>query len=162
MQRAQCRCVPPNKASCRRAQLVWRLWGLGFNLRQGLRGPDDRSSRERSPQKHTPARRSMNDQGAKQKVILQRIEAAEDALARAKQYLETGAHEHWHGFRALFAPKQRSGIDLPPHPAWIRNVFVPRVEKVLDEAERALEQVNRKGRDEYAKAKVRLEADPHV
>jgi len=96
----------------------------------------------------------MNAQSAKKKVIRERIAAAEDALARAKQYLETGANQHWHGFRALFVPKQRNGIELPPHPDWVRNVFVPRVEKVLVEAERALEQLSRKASSRAARVRA--------
>ncbi len=90
--------------------------------------------------------RSMNAQIAKSKTVLDRIAAAEDALARAREYLATGAHQHWPGFRALFAPKQRNGIELPPHADWVRNVFIPRMEKVLVEAERAMEKLSRKAR----------------
>ena len=86
----------------------------------------------------------MDAQSAKSKTVRDRIAAAEDALARAKEYLATGAHQHWPGFRALFVPKQRNGIELPPHADWVRNVFIPRKAKVLAEAERALEQLSRK------------------
>ncbi len=88
----------------------------------------------------------MNALSAKTKPIRDRIATAEEALARAREYLATGAHQHWHGFRALFAPKQRNGVELPPHPDWVRNVFIPRAEKLLVEAESALEQLSRKAR----------------
>ena len=78
---------------------------------------------------------------AKQKAVLERIKRLEDEIAKGREYLETGAHAEWHGFRALFAVKARGGTALPPHPDWVRNVFLPRREKDLRQAEKALEKL---------------------
>ena len=56
--------------------------------------------------------------------------------------METGAHADWHGFRPLFEPKLRDGKELPPHKDWVRNVFIPRLEKELSQSERALERIS--------------------
>ena len=59
-------------------------------------------------------------------------------MARAHEYLETGKHAHWHGFRALFSTKVRDGEELPPHKDWVKNVFIPNTESALKQAERVL------------------------
>ncbi|MEM7624631.1 MAG: hypothetical protein AAF333_03270 [Planctomycetota bacterium] len=74
----------------------------------------------------------------KRKAILARIESLEAAIAKSKEYLETGKHADWSLFQPLFTPKVRDGQRLPPHKDWIRNVFLPRTEKALDRAERLL------------------------
>ena len=66
------------------------------------------------------------------------------ALARGRAYLESGAHANWEGFRALFAPKIKDGKQLPPHKDWVRNVFLPRMEKALNRSEAALERLDHK------------------
>ena len=76
----------------------------------------------------------------KRKVILKRIQRHEDALTRAKEFLETGAHADWHGFRALFAQKFKDSRVAPPHRDWIKNVFIPNCEKAIHKAERKLDQ----------------------
>ena len=76
----------------------------------------------------------------KKKAILERIKSHEDALTKAHEYLETGAHSDWHGFRALFAPKIRDGKNVPPHRDWVKNVFIPRCEKTIRKAEKTLDQ----------------------
>jgi hypothetical protein len=76
----------------------------------------------------------------KKKAILERIKSHEDALTRAHEYLETGAHADWHGFRALFTPKIKDGREAPPHRDWVRNVFIPNCEKAMHKAERKLDQ----------------------
>lgn len=43
---------------------------------------------------------------AKRKAILDRIESLEDAIARAREYLECGKHADWRGFRPLFVRKR--------------------------------------------------------
>ena len=76
----------------------------------------------------------------KKKAILERIKSNEEALTRAREYLETGAHSDWYGFRALFAPKTKDGVAVPPHRDWVRNVFIPNCEKAIHKAERTLDQ----------------------
>ena len=79
---------------------------------------------------------------AKRKAILDRIESLEQAIGRAKEYLERDMHVHWSGFRPLFVRKRRDGKELPPHKDWVRNVFLPRMEKALTRAEKLLERLN--------------------
>ena len=76
----------------------------------------------------------------KKKAILERIESHEDALTRAYEYLETGAHSDWPGFRAFFTPKHKDGKEVPPHRDWVKNVFIPNYEKAIHKAERKLDQ----------------------
>lgn len=76
---------------------------------------------------------------AKKKAMLDRIKHLEDAITKGQKYLETGEYAHWHGFRPLFAGKLQDGKTLPPHKDWVRNVFLPRYEKALDNAYRKLE-----------------------
>ena len=78
---------------------------------------------------------------SEEKVILDRIEKLEEAITKGREYLESGAHADWHGFRALFAAKMRDGKPLPPHKDWVKNVFLPGREKALREAERLLERL---------------------
>lgn len=77
----------------------------------------------------------------KQKAILDRIKNLEEAIGKGREYLESGAHADWIGFRPLFVPKVRDGKPLPPHKDWVKNVFLPDSEKALREAERALERL---------------------
>jgi hypothetical protein len=78
---------------------------------------------------------------AKRKSVLERIESFEQALAKAQEYLESGKHAHWIGFRPLFVHKVTDGKELPPHKDWIRNVFLPKNEKALRRAEKTLERL---------------------
>jgi hypothetical protein len=80
----------------------------------------------------------------KQRAVLERIKRLEDEIAKAREYLETGAHAEWHGFRASFAVKVKDGTALPPHPDWVRNVFIPRRERALQQADKALERLESK------------------
>jgi hypothetical protein len=77
----------------------------------------------------------------KEKAILDRIKKLEEAITKAREYLESGAHADWHGFRPLFVPKMRDGKASPPHKDWVKNVFLPSREKALREAERLLERL---------------------
>lgn len=77
----------------------------------------------------------------KRKAILDRIKHLEEAIAKGHKYLESGKHANWTGFRPLFAPKFRNGKELPPHRDWVKNVFIPRMERALDRAERTLERL---------------------
>jgi hypothetical protein len=75
------------------------------------------------------------------KAIQDRIKHLEEAIAIGHEYLETGKHAHWQGFRALFAHKVNlsDGKVLPPHKDWVKNVFLPRRERALRRAEKLLE-----------------------
>ena len=68
---------------------------------------------------------------AKRKAVLDRIESLEQAIAKAREYLESGKHADWSGFRPLFIREFRNGEELPPHKDWVENVFLPRNEKAL-------------------------------
>src|SRR6266404_2302008 len=63
---------------------------------------------------------------AKKKAVLDRIQVLEQAIRNAREYLESGKHGQWSGFRPLFASKLRDGKELPPHKDWVKNVFLPR------------------------------------
>jgi len=84
------------------------------------------------------AEKAMN---AKRKAVLDRIESLEQAIGRAWEYLERGEHAHWGGFRPLFVGKLKNGKELPPHIDWVKNVFLPRMEKAMNRAERVLERL---------------------
>ena len=77
----------------------------------------------------------------KEKAILDRIKKLEEAITKGREYLESGANADWYGFRAWFVRKIRDGKALPPHKDWVKNVFLPRREKALREAERLLERL---------------------
>jgi hypothetical protein len=79
---------------------------------------------------------------SKRKVILARIGRIEAAITKAREYLDSGKHAEWTGFRPLFVDKKRDGRILPPHPDWIRNVFLPRHERALEIAWKNLEKVS--------------------
>ena len=85
----------------------------------------------------------MDARRAKKRAVLDRIESIEEAIVRAQEYLESGKHAHWKGFRPLFVPKRKDGEELPPHKDWVKNVFLPRMERALSRSERALERLNR-------------------
>ena len=74
----------------------------------------------------------------KRKAVLERIESLEEAIVRAKEYLKSGKHAHWSGFRPLFVSKFKDGKDLPPHKDWVKNVFLPHREKALRRAEKVV------------------------
>ena len=80
---------------------------------------------------------------SKKKTIVDRIQILEDAIAKAREYLETGAHADLDAFRPLFADKMRDGKPLPPHKDWIKNVFIPGYERTLQRAEKLLEKLER-------------------
>jgi hypothetical protein len=77
----------------------------------------------------------------KKKAVLDRIKHLEDAITKGCEYLESGQHAHWHGFRPLFAAKVSDGKILPPHKDWVKNVFLPRRERELKKARKALEEL---------------------
>ena len=75
----------------------------------------------------------------KKKEILNRINDLEEQIAKAREYLQTGAHAHWHGFRPLFRERVKDGKILPPHKDWVKNVFIPSRERALRKAEKIIE-----------------------
>ncbi len=77
----------------------------------------------------------------KEKAVLDRIKKLEEAITKGREYLQSGANADWYGFRAWFAVKKRDGKALPPHKDWVKNVFLPRSERALGEAERLLERL---------------------
>jgi hypothetical protein len=62
---------------------------------------------------------------AKKKAVRDRIESFDQSIAKAKEYLESGKHAHWSGFRPMFVVKLKDGKELPPHKDWVKNVFLP-------------------------------------
>lgn len=79
---------------------------------------------------------------AKRNAVRQRIRSLEASIARATEYLESGLNADWAGFRPLFVRKLRDGKEVPPHNDWVRNVYLPRVEKELSQAEKLLERLD--------------------
>ncbi|MEM9556725.1 MAG: hypothetical protein AAGC60_20870 [Acidobacteriota bacterium] len=77
----------------------------------------------------------------KQQAILDRMKSLEEAISKGKEYLESGQHADWNGFRPWFYGKFRDGKALPPHRDWVKNVFIPRRERALRKVERKLERV---------------------
>ena len=77
----------------------------------------------------------------KRKAVLDRIESIEQAIGRAREYLDSGKHAHWSKFRPLFDLKFRDDKELPPHKDWVKNVFLPRKQKALRYAEKILERL---------------------
>ena len=81
---------------------------------------------------------------AKEKAVLERIRSHENALVKAREYLATGAHSNWHGFRPWFVPKIKDGREMPPHKDWVKNVLIPSFEKAIRKSERILERLEQK------------------
>lgn len=77
----------------------------------------------------------------KKKDIIERIRSFEDAIRRANEYLESGKHANWPGFRPIASAKSRDGKSLPPHKDWVRNVYLPQMERALTRAEKLLERL---------------------
>ena len=77
----------------------------------------------------------------KRKAVLERIKHLEQDIVRAREYLESGKHAHWAGFRPMFVAKLKDGKELPPHRDWVKNVFLPRAERSLKRAEKVLERL---------------------
>jgi hypothetical protein len=77
----------------------------------------------------------------KKKAVLDRIKRLEEAIVKGQEYLESGKHTKWRGFRPLFAAKVRDGKVMPPHEDWVKHVFLPRHERALRRAEKTLEKL---------------------
>ena len=73
------------------------------------------------------------------RAILDRIDSVERAIGKAREYLESGKHANWSGFRPLFIHKLKDGKELPPHKDWVKNVFIPCKEQALRRAEKIIE-----------------------
>lgn len=78
------------------------------------------------------------------KAVIERIKRIEEAITKGREYLESGTHANWRGFRPLFNTKVRNGEAMPPHRDWVKNVFLPRKEKALRYAEKVLRTLERK------------------
>ena len=79
---------------------------------------------------------------AKKKTILERIRHFEDAIIKGREYLETGKHANLPRFRPWFYGNFKDGRELPPHKDWVKNVFLPRLERAVRQAEKALEKLS--------------------
>jgi hypothetical protein len=79
---------------------------------------------------------------SKKKAILDRINRLEEAITKGREYLESGHHANWRGFRPLFAHKVKDGKVLPPHKDWVKNVFLPRRERALRHSLKVLEKLD--------------------
>jgi hypothetical protein len=77
----------------------------------------------------------------KRKAILDRIASLEESIQIATEYLESGKHADWYGFRPLFDRKLRNGEEVPPHKDWVKNVYLPRRVRSLDRAEKILQRL---------------------
>ncbi len=75
----------------------------------------------------------------KRRKIIERVKRLEDDIDKARKYLETGEHSNWHKFQPLFSRKVKDGKSVPPHKDWVKNVFLPNLEKALSEAEKLLD-----------------------
>lgn len=75
------------------------------------------------------------------KALLARIARLQEAITKGNEYLETGRHADWNGFRPLFTRKVRNDQTLPPHRDWVKNVFLRRIGKELSRAEKALDRL---------------------
>ncbi|HWQ90917.1 MAG TPA: hypothetical protein VN673_04545 [Clostridia bacterium] len=83
----------------------------------------------------------MEAMNVKRKAVLARIKEIEVAIDKAKEYLESGKHADWPGFRPMFARKVQLGVELPPHKDWVKNVFLRRMQMALTRAEKVLKQL---------------------
>jgi hypothetical protein len=89
---------------------------------------------------------------SKEKAILDRIKHLEDAISKGREFLETGSHGDWHRFQPMFVNKTRDGKVLPPHRDWIKNVFLPRQQKLLEHAQKSLERLTTAGKRQTNKS----------
>jgi len=77
----------------------------------------------------------------KKKAVLERIREIDGEISRGVEYLETGAHAHWHGFHPFFTRKIRNSQEAPPHRDWVKNVFIPSRQIALKRSEDVLERL---------------------
>ncbi len=83
----------------------------------------------------------MSANKRKRQDILDRIKNFEDDIAKADEFLESGANAHWHKFRAIFFRKTDDRKVKPPHRDWVKNVFIPSREKAIRKAEKLLDKM---------------------
>ena len=83
------------------------------------------------------------DMNVKRKAVLNRIKRLEEAIIKGREFLESGKHVNWQGFRPLFNTKVRAGKELPPHKDWVKNVFLRRRERALRYAQKVLKRLER-------------------
>ena len=76
------------------------------------------------------------------KKAVDRIKRIEEAIVKGREYLESGKHASWSGFRPIFYGKARNGKYLPPHKDWVKNVFLRRQERALLQAQKAFEKLD--------------------
>jgi hypothetical protein len=81
---------------------------------------------------------------SKRKAVCERIKHRQQAIVRAKEYLQSGKHANWQGFSPLFVDKIKDGEVQPPHRDWVKNVFLPNAEKRLKRDEKVLELLEEK------------------
>jgi hypothetical protein len=93
---------------------------------------------------------------SKEKAFLDRIERIEEAITKAREYLESGKHADWHGFRPFLVNKVRDGKVLSPHKDWVKNVFLPRQEGALRRNQRLLEKLPQKNTERANHASQRI------
>ena len=86
-------------------------------------------------------KRVKQDVTGKRKSIEARIGRIEAAITVANDYLETGEHADWHGFRPWFVGKFKDGKPCPPHNDWVKNVFLRGCRRQLADANRALKRL---------------------
>jgi hypothetical protein len=86
-------------------------------------------------------RGQKQDVTRKQKSIEARIRRLEASIKLANEYLETGEHADWHGFRPLFVDKYKDSKPCPPHKDWVKNVFIKRCYRGISSAKRALKRL---------------------
>ena len=98
----------------------------------------------------------------KRKAVLDRIKHLEEAITKGREYLQTGGHAHWHGFRPLFVGKVKDSKTLPPHKDWVKNVFLPHREKLLRKAHKSLERLTLVGKRPANKSLQRTTGKPAV
>ncbi len=77
------------------------------------------------------------------KAVTDRIEQIKKNLLIGYEFLATGAHGNWHGFKPLYVEKTKDGIALPPHRDWVKNVFIAELERSLVKAEKKLETIEK-------------------
>lgn len=77
----------------------------------------------------------------KSKAVRERVKHLEKDITQAREYLESGKHADWEGFRPYFVKKLKDGSELPPHRDWVKNVFLPGAKRSLRRAEKVLERL---------------------
>ena len=77
----------------------------------------------------------------KKRSIENRIRRLEAGIKLANQYLETGEHADWAGFRPLFWYKWKGDEICPPHKDWVKNVVIKRLEREITKANKALKRL---------------------